>query len=187
MKKIIIIFILLLFCIYINLGTKIEALESDVEVDIKGAINNPGIYHVTADARVYDVIGLAGGLKSYADTSLINLSKKVSDQDVIIIYTIDEVATLTNGDTAIKVVEKECICPKINNIACINKIEESNKININTASIEELQKLSGIGKSKAQKIIEYRNSKLFTTIEDIMNIKGIGKGIFDKIKDNIRV
>ncbi|MBR1376548.1 MAG: helix-hairpin-helix domain-containing protein [Bacilli bacterium] len=189
MKKILmIISVLLLLNLFNNNYTK--ALEIDkIIVDIKGAVNNPGVYEVEVGSTVYDLIGIAGGLRSYADTSLINLSKRLSDEDVVIVYTIDEVSSMTKGDTAIKVIEKECVCPKVENVACVSKTSKKDIgiININTASLEELQKLSGIGKSKAQAIIDYRTSTPFKTPEDIMNVKGIGKSTYEKNKDNIGV
>lgn len=161
-------------------------------VDIKGAINNPGVYKVLVGTRVNDVINMAGGLTDNADTSLINLSKLVIDEMVIIIYTKDEVQNSNLVNTVIKVVEKECVCPNIENDSCINdKITDtitngSGKVNINTASMEELSKLDGIGESKAQAIIKYREENgNFKTIEDITNVSGIGSSVYEKIKDNI--
>ena len=161
-------------------------------VDIKGAINNPGVYKVPVGTRVNDVINAAGGLTDNADTSLINLSKLVIDEMVIIIYTKDEVQNSNLVNTVIKVVEKECVCPNIENDSCINdKITDtitngSGKVNINTASMEELSKLDGIGESKAQAIIKYREENgNFKTIEDITNVSGIGSSVYEKIKDNI--
>lgn len=161
-------------------------------VDIKGAINNPGVYKVPVGTRVNDVINAAGGLTDNADTSLINLSKLVIDEMVIIIYTKDEVQNSNLVNTVIKVVEKECVCPNIENDSCINdKITDTitggnGKVNINTASMEELSKLDGIGESKAQAIIKYREENgNFKTIEDITNVSGIGSSVYEKIKDNI--
>ena len=161
-------------------------------VDIKGAINNPGVYKVPVGTRVNDVINAAGGLTDNADTSLINLSKLVIDEMVIIIYTKDEVQNSNLVNTVIKVVEKECVCPNIENDSCINdKITDTitggnGKVNINTASMDELSKLDGIGESKAQAIIKYREENgNFKTIEDITNVSGIGSSVYEKIKDNI--
>ena len=188
MKKILIfVSILLILNIFIYGTSTIHALEyQKITVDIKGAVKNPGVYEIDKDTTTYELIKLAGGLRSYADTSLINLSKKLSDEDVVIIYTIDEVNSLTSGDRSVKVVEKECMCPKISNVSCVNT-KNINIININTASLEELQKLSGIGKSKAEAIIEYRKNNPFTKIEDIMNVKGIGKSLYEKNKESIGV
>lgn len=161
-------------------------------VDIKGAVNNPGVYKVEVGTRVNDVVNMAGGLSENADTSLINLSKLVSDEMVIIIYTIDEVKNSNLVNTVIKVVEKECKCPNIENDGCINdKITDTitnggGKVNINTAGVEELSKLDGIGQSKAEAIVKYReeNGK-FNSIEDITKVSGIGNNVYEKIKDNI--
>ena len=168
MKKLLsLISILLILNLFVVYSKPSKALEiNNIKVDIKGAVNSPGIYEIEVGSTVYDLIGMAGGLRSYADTSLINLSKRLSDEDVVIIYTIDEVNSLTSGDTAIKVVEKECMCPKIENVSCISNKVSSNIgiININTASVDELQKLSGIGASKAKAIIEYRNNTPITKL-----------------------
>lgn len=161
-------------------------------VDIKGAVNNPGVYKVEVGTRINDVVNMAGGLRDDADTSLINLSKLVSDEMVIIIYTTEEVRNSNLVNTVIKVVEKECKCPNIENDGCINdNIKDtitngSGKVNINTASVEELSKLDGIGQSKAEAIVKYReeNGK-FNTIEDITKVSGIGNNVYEKIKGNI--
>lgn len=165
-------------------------------VDIKGSINNPGVYEVDCDKRVIDVINLAGGLTDNADTSILNLSKKVKDEMYIIIYSNDEIKEykqkLLPSKEIVKKIEEKIICPDNSNEACEktgssskeeNKIE--GKVNINTATKEELSTLTGIGESKADKIIEYRSSNKFNSIEDIKNISGIGDSIFEKIKDNI--
>ena len=172
---------------------------SKIYVDIKGAIVNPGVYEVDSDMIVNDVIKLAGGLKDNADTSIINLAKRVSDGDLIIIYTKEEVenSNIKDVETVVKVVDKECVCPNIQNDACINtQIEDTitngnttdGKININTATLEQLMELSGIGEAKANAIIAYRNEKgKFKSIEDIKDVSGIGETLYEKIKDNITV
>ena len=106
---------------------------------------------------------------------------------VIIIYTKEEVKNSNIVDTVIKVVEKECICPNIENDGCLNTeikdtIGETKLININTATIEELMTISGIGESKAKAIIEYRNKNKFEKIEDILNVSGIGNNLYEEIK-----
>ncbi len=182
---------------------KLENVKQEDEqyyyVDIKGAVLNPSVYKVKENARVMDVITLAGGLIEEANTSVLNLSKKVTDEMVIIIYTNEEIKTFVEkGNTKeeiIKYVEKECKCPepKLNG-ACINNNddnEESNqitKVSINTASKEELMTLSGIGESKAKAIIDYRDiNGLFSSVDDIKNVTGIGDSVFDKIKDYITI
>ncbi len=166
--------------------------QENCRIDIKGAINNPGVYTVDCNDSINDVITLAGGLKENADTSLTNLAKKVNNEMVIIIYTKEEVKNSNIVDTVIKVVEKECVCPNIQNDSCINdKINDTitnsqndnNLININTATKEMLLTIPGIGESKAKAIINYRETKgNFKSIEDIQNVDGIGSKLYEEIK-----
>ena len=176
-----------------------QVAEQYFYVDIKGAVLNPNVYKVKENTRIIDVITIAGGLVEKADTSVLNLSKKVTDEMVILIYTDDEIKTFIDKgnkkEEIVKYIETECKCPdpKLND-ACINNnenIEEVNqttKISINTASIADLMTLPGIGESKAKSIIDYRNNNgLFTSIDDIKNVSGIGDSVFDKIKDYITI
>lgn len=177
-----------------------EVIES-VYVDIKGAVNQPGVYEIEASKKVIDVVQLAGGFAEQADTSLVNLAKKVSNEMVIIIYTSEEVKKATEGDAIAKIVDNQCVCPQIKNDACINTDTSSNfsssssgedsstqKVNLNTATLEELQTLSGIGESKAKAIIEYRETNgFFQSIEELMEVSGIGESLYEKVKNNITV
>ena len=158
-------------------------------IDIKGAVNNPGVYSTKCTDNVSDVIRLAGGLSDDADTSVINLAKQIANEMVIIIYTKDEVKNSNIVDTVVKVVEQECICPNIQNDGCINDTINdtiSNQhllVNINIAEVEELQKIPGIGEAKAKAIIEYRNRNgKFKSINDIQNVEGIGSKLYESIK-----
>lgn len=149
---------------------KIEKNESNdvVIVDIKGEINNPGVYELTKEKRIKDAIEAAGGLKEDADTSKINLSQKLKDQMMIVIPKIGEQLKQNSAE----------------------QYNENNKkiVNINTASKEELMTINGIGETKAKAIISYRENKgEFTKIEDITKVNGIGKSTFEKIKENIEV
>jgi len=168
--------------------------ETNIEeyyVDIKGEVTNPGVYKVDSNLRINDVITISGGLTKNADISLLNLSKKIVDEMNIKIYSKEEVKNALKDIKEptvieiIKEIEKECICPD-NNDACINEEEkESNLININTATKEELMTITGIGDSKANSIIEYRKTNKFNIIDDIKNVSGIGDSVFEKIKSYI--
>lgn len=167
---------------------KVEVKEEPVEswiVDVKGEVVSPGIHKVEKDMRINDVIKIAGGLTKNADTSLTNLSKKVSDEMVIVIYSKEEVKNiLTKEKLSTECGNQEIIL----NGECTTKKEVTNKkVNINTATEEELKSIPNIGEAKAKSIIEYRKSKKFTTIEDIKNVPGIGESIFALIKDYIEV
>lgn len=187
--------ILLLFLIVFMNVNEQEIKEDIIKVEIKGAVKNEGVYKIKETTRVSDLIDISGGLTNEADTSTINLSKELKNEDVVIIYTKEEIEEAKKGSTVIKYIEKECICPKINNSACIEDIisnsesiiNNTGKVNLNTGTLEELLTIPNIGESKAKLIIEYRNNNPFTSIEDIMNIKGIGDGIFEKIKNYITV
>lgn len=163
------------------------------KVDIKGEVNVPGIYSLANDSRVIDVIEKAGGLTEQADTSVINLSKKINDEMVIIIYSEQEVRDFEKTKEIEKQVETKCLQKDENSLkndACIttNNNNPVGKININTASKEELMTLNGIGESKANDIIKYRETNgNFETIEDIKKITGIGDNVFAKIQEDITV
>lgn len=173
--------------------------EADVIfVDIKGEVIQPGVYAVEGDDKVIDVIQLAGGFTEQADTSLINLAKQVTNEMVIIIYSQEEVKKALEGDEIIKVVDKQCVCPEVKNDACLNNDSSDvgkgaldsvdGLINLNTATLEELQTLSGIGESKAKAIVEYRDKVGgFTRIEELMEVSGIGEALYEKIKTRITV
>ena len=167
-----------------------EKSSDDLIVDIKGHVTNPGVYSfkVSDNARVNDLIIKAGGLLKDADTSTINLSKKIEDEMIIIIYSKSEIANFvkTQDDTK----KKLEICEnKLKNDACLNINEKTSngKININEANVSELESLNGIGKSKAEAIVEYRNKTKFKSIDEIMNVEGIGESLFASIKENITI
>lgn len=162
------------------------------KLNIKGAVVNPGVYSFNEGERVIDAINKSGGLLENADTSVINLSKNLFDEMVIVVYTVDEVNEMKGKNILIQYVEKECNCPTLSNDACLSndsvKESDSSKISINNASVEELTKLSGIGESKAKSIVEYRNEHgFFSSIDEILNVSGIGEALFEKIKDNITI
>lgn len=154
-------------------------------IDIKGSVKNPGVYEFNDNDRVIDAINLAGGLKKDANTSNINLSKKLESEMVIYVYSNEEIKNSKNNLTCDAACSTEII--EVNN--CIEKTSTENKstlVNINTATIEELQTLDGIGESKAKSIINHRNEfGKFNSIEEIKNVSGIGDSLFVQIKDKI--
>lgn len=225
-KKIIIIFfvvLLVLIGLIVNLFNKseeeiedideIENIEEKVEdknkeekkvkVDIKGCIKNPGVYELNNEDRILDVIEKAGGLLDGANTEYLNLSRKVIDEMVIIIYSNDEINQLKEiNNESIKIendayVDKSTTVKDINNNVSSNNSTKTNNtskkdtpsvVSINTATKSELMTLNGIGETKAKLIIEYReNNGGFKSIEEIKNIKGIGDSIYSKIKEYIKL
>lgn len=187
------------------------ATKNKIWVDVKGAVAKPGIYEVTEEEIVNDVILKAGGLKKDAYTDNINLSQKVIKQMVINIFTKEEFNKLkgknnfdicyvnsydisTCLDSAFSLIisdkEKEATV-KIEESTITTNSSVSNEptiVNINTASINILTTLPGIGPSKAQAIIDYRSTNgAFKSIEDITKVKGIGEATFAKIKKYLKV
>ncbi len=189
-----------------------EETKEELVVDIKGEVKKPGVYILDKGKRVIDVVKKAGGFTVYADTSANNLSMKITDEMVIVIYSESEIrnylATLEKEE---KVLEK-CQNDVIVNNSCKNSSDSSNNksgekkadskssssgkssssndkegklVSLNTATLEELMTLSGVGESKAKAIIEYRETKKFETIEEIKEVSGIGDALFEKIKDSI--
>ncbi len=161
--------------------TTSEEINDEVNnfyVDVKGEVKNPGVYFVSEGMLVIDAINLAGGLTKKACTDDINLSMKLTNEMVIYVNNKNSFTTTTKvtelNDAKIKEEKQE-------------KNTNNGLVNINTASKEELMTLNGIGESKANSIIEYRKTNKFNTIEDIMNVSGIGEKFFEQIKNNITV
>ena len=141
--------------------------DEKIFVDVKGAVKHPGVFETTKDKRVKDLIEEAGGLLDDADTATLNLSQKVKDQMVIYV--------LKHGE-------------KPKQISDSSSSSNTDVININTANKERLMKISGVGKTKAEAIISYREKNGdFKKKEDITKVRGIGKATFEKIKDKIEV
>ena len=188
----------------ILLEDKQQEQEDYIYIDIRGEIKKPGVYKLQKDKRVIDAIEIAKGLTKSADTSVNNLSMQLKDEMVIIIYSKQEVKNFTKTKEKEQLKEETCAKEEnnIKNDSCITQDKKENKtttkkeepkkektktsiININTASLEELSTLKGIGSKKAQKIIEYRTKTPFKTKEQIMEVSGIGESLYNKIKDNI--
>ena len=185
-----------------------EKIINYFSVDVKGEVNSPGVYSLEEGKRIIDAINMAGGVTEKSDTSIINLSKKLEDEMVIIIYSKNELKEYKekqqNVEEINKELDKKLECPDSFNNGCIKKDNDSNKktdkilkentesknqlISINTASKEELMSISGLGESKAEAIIKYREENgEFKTIEDIKNVSGIGDSLYEKIKERITV
>lgn len=156
MKRTLLFFCAFIFFVftYFNRYTPItlqEAKPTLMQVEIKGAVKNPGVYTLKFQDTISSLINASGGLLENGDDSSLSYTQVLKDKDVIVIP------------------EKK----------------EQLKISINSATQEELQTLSGIGPSIASRIIEYRKNNTFQTLEQIKEVKGIGDGLFNKIKDAI--
>ncbi len=148
--------------------------SEDIKVHISGQINREGVYEVKEGDRLDDLIKQAGGLSPDADNNSLNLAMKLEDQMKIYIPNKNEILNENSTNTD-QLVSKP------------DSISENGKININTASKEELMTLPNIGDKRAQAIIEYRDTKKFETIEEIKNVTGIGEKFYQAMQDLITV
>lgn len=135
-------------------------------------MKNPGVYTFAEEPHFIDVVEKAGGFTKKADKLSVNLAEVVKD----------------GTQLTIEKKRKRKAAQEEQSSHGMSSADEAGKINLNTASAEQLMKLSGIGESKAAQIISYREKNgAFKKIEDIMNITGIKEGVFGKIKDDITV
>lgn len=147
-------------------STKEEvANETKIVVDVGGAVKNPKVIELNEGCRISDAIAAAGGLKENADLTNINRAAVLTDGEKLYIPSDGEnelVAGMTDAGNS--------------------------KVNINTATSEQLQTLNGVGPATAEKILDYRSSNgSFKTIEDLKNVSGIGEKTFEKLKEHIAI
>lgn len=204
-KKFIIIFFVLLQCIFFGCGSKTVYYQNgdvsededdgqtvwDTESDEKmvyydaseekiancavyvcGAVKNPGVYYLDEGAIKQDALTVAGGFAEGAAESYVNLAGRITDGERIYFPYLDEL------DDGISFDEEE---PESGND---DSAMDDGKVNLNTATKEQLMTLPGIGESKADAIIKYREEHgNFTTVEDVKKVNGIKDGVYNKIKD----
>lgn len=162
-----------------------------IVVDIKGAVKNPGVYQLPLNSRVHQAIDTAGGLLQKADTQHINLAQPLSDGAVIYIPAVWPVpaASMVEGQIGYFPELKPGVNRQNGEQAnAVGNQQENKRININTASAEELQQINGIGPAKAQAIVEYRKQNgLFQTLQDLTKVPGIGEKTLQKMKEYLTV
>lgn len=160
--------------------TQTEKLEKEIKVHVAGCVEEEGIFTLKEGDRIADAIDAAGGLTSDANIKDINLAYTLKDgQKIYIPSNIEEEVAYVTSQTGEQIITSG---------SSNEEASASGKININTATQTELETLSGIGPSTAQKIIDYRNTNGdFENIEDIKNVPGIGDAKFESIKDSIEV
>ena len=146
-------------------------------VDIKGEVLRPGVYEFSCVSRIQDVLKKAGGFTEEADETKINLAQKITDQMQIIVPNLHskQEGGVTEGNS-----EKG----NLSNTTLSNS--KQGTVNINTATLEELQTIKGIGKKKAEAILQYRKEHgAFRTKEDLLQVKGIGKKALEAIESQV--
>ncbi len=153
--------------------------EPQVYVYVCGAVELPGVYSLRQGSRLYEAVELAGGLTADADENCLNMARQIADGEQVVILTQEEASALREagayayppGDAAQGV-----------------SAQDPGLVNINTATVTELTTVSGIGASRAQAIVDYRERNgSFGSIDDIKKVDGIKDGLFSKIKDKITI
>lgn len=142
--------------------------SEEIMVHISGAVNSPGILRLDSSKRVVDALDLAGGARDDADLDRVNLAARLHDEEKIYIPKVGEVQE--NMTTL---------------VSSPSSSGPASKININSADLNELTKIPGVGEKTAQKILDYRANNSFSSIEDIKNVPGIGDKKFESMKDYI--
>ena len=176
-----------------------EVQESLLTVHVCGAVRREGVYSLPAGSRIRDAVDAAGGFSGDADRSYLNLAMKIEDAWQIRVPTKEEAEALrleqgrSGAGTAVPGAS-----PGLSGTSGLQgagtakdeagKGNQEEKINLNTASKEQLMKIPGVGEAKAQRIIEYREQNgRFEAIEDLMKVPGIKDASFQKMKDYITV
>jgi len=149
-------------------GQVAEEKDSEIVVYISGAVSKPGVYRLLQNARVVDLIAMAGGLAFEADESKINMAQQVKD------------------GMHIHVTAKERRRSEGESITGTSKVRGGDKISINSGEKNDLDTLPGVGPALAQRIIEYRQTNgSFNDIEELKKVPGIGASKFEKLKEKI--
>lgn len=139
-----------------------KPVKKSVKIYVCGEVNNPGVYELIEGDRVEDAIALAGGTTDSFYAKGINLAKKVSDEDIIVVPSVDDPVEIGQ--------------------------ESGGKVNINTADMDRLKSLNGIGESTAKAIIRYREKNGgFKNIEDILSVDGIGPKKLEGFVEDITI
>jgi len=160
----------------IQSDNKTESEQRKLVVHVCGAVNEPGVYTLAPGSRLFEAIALAGGFSAEAALDYHNLARSISDGERIYILSVEEAEIFSIQQ---QVAGEE---------GAESGSAENGLVNLNTATVEQLMELPGIGESKAVGILEYRaRVGQFTAIEEIRNVSGIGEAMYEKIKDKITV
>lgn len=144
-----------------------QGSKAQIWVHVCGEVKNPGVYSLSAGSRVFDAIEAAGGFNKIADETSLNLAQSLEDESKIYVGS-----------------KKD----KKSSAAAADTEDSSGKVNLNTATIEELMTLPGIGEVRAQAILDFREKNgSFQKVEDLLEVEGIKEGIFQKLESLIAV
>lgn len=153
-------------------------VSATIAVYVSGAVESPGVYEIAEGSRVRDAIEAAGGMTFDAASGAVNLARKVSDGEQV------AVPTQEQADSGLPVSKADASAASAAGVSS----GSAGLVNINTAGVEELDSLPGVGPATAQAIVDERKENgLFTSAEDIQRVSGIGEKKFEKLKGSICV
>ena len=165
-----------------------EMQQERIYVDVCGAVANPGVFELAAGSRVFQAIEAAGGYLPEAVENCVNRAGVLTDGQQLYILTREEMEQQGMSQAELANASNVSGSDNSRNTEAVSSGQQDNRININTADEAQLTTLTGIGATRAQAIIAYREENgPFAVIEDIMNVQGIKEGTFAKIKDEIVV
>ena len=149
---------------------------SPIAVHIAGAVMKPGVYYLSSQSRITELVAAAGGFSPEADQSAVNLAAKLRDGEKISIPILASSESSLNRNSTVDILNTTTPVP------------EPGIVNINFATVDELDRLPGIGVSKAQAIVDYRTKHGdFKSLQEILNVPGIGPSIFRQIESFITI
>ena len=163
---------------------KADRASGKCYVYVCGEVAEPGVYVLEPGDRIYEAVEMAGGMTADAGTCAVNLAESVYDGLMVYIPDSEEAAgmtgSMTSADSSVRNGEETS--------GGTASSPEDGRLNLNTASLAELMTLSGIGQTKAQAVVNYRDAHGgFSSVEEIMNVDGIKEGLYNRIRDQIKV
>ena len=163
-----------------NTDLDAESKQTQICVYVCGEVMNPGVYTLFQGERVCDAIALAGGFTEDADAEFLNQAELVQDSQKLYVPSEEETSQMREEGYYAQTQDGQS--------SMVQSSEDNRKVNINSATIQELTTITGIGETRAQAIIDYRTEHgRFSSTEDITNVTGIGAATYDKIKEDICV
>ena len=162
------------------------AAEAKITVYVSGAVAKPGLHEIAPGSRAVDAIEAAGGMTEEANKDRVNLAKICKDGMQVNVPRLNakELRKLKQAQNVYIADDANAVDNAVQpaNYAPVVQQDNGGKVRLNSATIEELEELPGVGEVTAQRIVEYRNLHGFNKIEDIMNVKGIGQAKFNKMR-----
>ena len=167
--------------------TEEAAAEAKITVYVSGAVARPGLHEIAPGSRAVDAIEAAGGMTEEANKDRVNLAKICKDGMQVNVPRLSakELRKLKQAQNVYASESANAVANVVQPVNYVSDVQQDysdGKVRLNSATLEELEELPGVGEVTAQRIVEYRNLHGFNKIEDIMNVKGIGQAKFNKMR-----